>query len=342
MPKFSFLSVTTCLYILLSIGMISSIRMGGIDLTLQQFIDVLTQQSQNPIHSFIIYEIRLPRTLLCLSVGAILALCGTTMQCLFRNSLADATIMGVSAGASLGVALTIVCFASALADMPTALNLIFLPMSAFLGSCLISFIIYQLGKEKKQTSMHIILLAGIAINAFCGAFLSYLTYIADDQMLRDFSVWTMGSLAGADSSNILLPIISSILLYSYLHKKSTHLNALLLGDVQAHYLGIHPHKLKRTLIIVCSIGIGIAVSLTGLIGFVGLVVPHITRMIVGANHQFVLPVSALLGALLLTLADIIARLIILPAELPIGIITAFIGAPFFLYLLLKNKGKNNL
>jgi iron complex transport system permease protein len=269
-------------------------------------------------------------------------LCGTIMQCLFRNSLADATIMGISAGAGLGVALTIVCLGSFLANMPTIVHVIILPMAAFLGSCLISFIIYQLGKEKNHTSMHMILLAGIAINAFCGAFIAYLNYIADDQMLRDFSVWSMGSLAGANSDNIFLPITSAIILYVYLHRKAKHLNVLLLGDTQAHYLGIRPHKLKCQLIIVCSIGIGIAVSLTGLIGFVGLVVPHITRMIIGANHQFVLPVSALLGALLLTLADIIARLIIQPAELPIGIVTAFIGAPFFLYLLLQNKDKHNL
>ncbi|AMG01545.1 iron ABC transporter permease [Vibrio mimicus] len=317
-----------------------SITVGPMNITIADSIHSLlfrSEQLANSIH-LVIHDIRLPRTLLCLLVGAILALCGTAMQGLFRNPLAEPGIIGVSSGASLGAALAIVLLSEVTFDAPW-LNSLMLPVAAFIGGALTTVLVYHLGTSKFGTSVTIMLLAGVAISALAGAGIGYLNYLASDQMLRDLTLWSMGSMAGANTASLLLCSATLLLLFGYFRWRAMALNALLLGEAEARHLGVPVQKLKREMILLSAIGVGVAVSAAGMIGFVGLVVPHIGRMLVGPDHRNLVPISAILGALMLTLADMVARVAVAPAELPIGIVTALVGAPFFLYLLFQQKGR---
>ncbi|EOV0874373.1 FecCD family ABC transporter permease [Vibrio parahaemolyticus] len=292
-----------------------------------------------PHIQLVINEIRLPRTILCMFIGAILAICGVVMQGLFRNPLAEPGIIGVSAGAALGGAFAIVVFAEFSQNHPQLMNLAALPLFAFLGGALTTVLVYWLGTNKFGTSVTIMLLAGVAISALSGAAIGFLNFSADDQMLRDLTLWSMGSLAGANWAGIGLSSVALVVLLFWFHKKAMSLNALLLGESEARHLGVPVQKLKRQLILLSAVGVGVTVSICGAIGFIGLVIPHLGRMLAGPDHRTLLPISALLGALLLTCADMIARVLLAPAELPVGIVTALIGAPFFIYLLFQQRGK---
>ncbi|ELS3150941.1 iron ABC transporter permease [Vibrio parahaemolyticus] len=292
-----------------------------------------------PHIQLVINEIRLPRTILCMFIGAILAICGVVMQGLFRNPLAEPGIIGVSAGAALGGAFAIVVFAEFSQNHPQLMNLAALPLFAFLGGALTTVLVYWLGTNKFGTSVTIMLLAGVAISALSGAAIGFLNFSADDQMLRDLTLWSMGSLAGANWAGIGLSSVTLVVLLFWFHKKAMSLNALLLGESEARHLGVPVQKLKRQLILLSAVGVGVTVSICGAISFIGLVIPHLGRMLAGPDHRTLLPISALLGALLLTCADMIARVLLAPAELPVGIVTALIGAPFFIYLLFQQRGK---
>lgn len=219
------------------------------------------------------------------------------------------------------------------------MNLAALPLFAFLGGALTTVLVYWLGTNKFGTSVTIMLLAGVAISALSGAAIGFLNFSADDQMLRDLTLWSMGSLAGANWAGIGLSSVTLVVLLFWFHKKAMSLNALLLGESEARHLGVPVQKLKRQLILLSAVGVGVTVSICGAIGFIGLVIPHLGRMLAGPDHRTLLPISALLGALLLTCADMIARVLLTPAELPVGIVTALIGAPFFIYLLFQQRGK---
>ncbi|MBY8046053.1 iron ABC transporter permease [Vibrio fluvialis] len=331
---------TLVLGLIVAISAIYSITVGPMNISFRDSLSSLLLQSDDIAKhiNLVIHEIRFPRTLLCILVGAILALCGTVMQGLFRNPLAEPGIIGVSAGASLGAALAIVLLGNLNFDARW-MNAITLPLCAFLGGALTTIVVYRLGTNKFGTSVTIMLLAGVAISAVSGAGIGYLNYVADDQMLRDLTLWSMGSFAGANWQSITLCGITLLGLYFYFTRRAMALNALLLGESEARHLGIPIQRLKRALIVLSAVGVGVTVSAAGMIGFVGLVVPHLGRMLVGPDHRNLLPVSALLGALLLTIADMFARVAAAPAELPIGIVTALVGAPFFLYLLFQQKGK---
>lgn len=331
---------TLVLGLIVAIFAIYSITVGPMNISFRDSLSSLLLQSDDIAKhiNLVIHEIRFPRTLLCMLVGAILALCGTVMQGLFRNPLAEPGIIGVSAGASLGAALAIVLLGNLNFDARW-MNAITLPLCAFLGGALTTIVVYRLGTNKFGTSVTIMLLAGVAISAVSGAGIGYLNYVADDQMLRDLTLWSMGSFAGANWQSITLCGITLLGLYFYFTRRAMELNALLLGESEARHLGIPIQRLKRALIVLSAVGVGVTVSAAGMIGFVGLVVPHLGRMLVGPDHRNLLPVSALLGALLLTIADMFARVAAAPAELPIGIVTALVGAPFFLYLLFQQKGK---
>ncbi|ALG54561.1 TPA: iron ABC transporter permease [Vibrio parahaemolyticus] len=292
-----------------------------------------------PHIQLVINEIRLPRTILCMFIGAILAICGVVMQGLFRNPLAEPGIIGVSAGAALGGAFAIVVFAEFSQNHPQLMNLAALPLFSFLGGALTTVLVYWLGTNKFGTSVTIMLLAGVAISALSGAAIGFLNFSADDQMLRDLTLWSMGSLAGANWAGIGLASVTLVVLLFWFHKKAMSLNALLLGESEARHLGVPVQRLKRQLILLSAVGVGVTVSICGAIGFIGLVIPHLGRMLAGPDHRTLLPISALLGALLLTCADMIARVLLAPAELPVGIVTALIGAPFFIYLLFQQRGK---
>ncbi|EAR56100.1 putative hemin ABC transporter, permease protein [Photobacterium sp. SKA34] len=289
--------------------------------------------------SLVIHQIRLPRTLLCFAIGAILAICGAVLQGLFRNPLADPGIIGITGGAGLGAALAIVLFAPLTASFPQLLNFAIVPIFAFVGGAISTILVYRLGTDKNGTSVMIMLLAGVAITAISGAGLGLLNYVADDQALRDLSLWSMGSLAGATWTGIILAYCTFGLLFIYFYRHTSNLNALLLGEAEARHMGVNTQKLKRNLIITCAAGVGITVAVCGPIGFIGLVIPHVGRMLTGPNHKTLLPISALLGGLILLVADMIARSAFSPQELPVGIITAMLGAPFFIYLLVNQKSQ---
>lgn len=283
----------------------------------------------------IIEHIRLPRTLMGLLVGATLALTGAVMQGLFRNPLADPGLIGVSSGSALGAALVIVAGGVLVGGLAPALLPYATVLGAFAGGVLTTWLVYRLGQSAQGISVASMLLAGIAIAAISGAAIGLLSYIADDAMLRTLTFWNMGSLSSASYERVGVLALCCALVWWRLPRQARALNALLLGESEARHLGVEVERVKRELIVLTALGVGACVAATGLIGFVGLVVPHLVRLLLGADHRQVLPASMLLGAALLLLADVVARLVIAPAELPIGILTALLGAPFFLILLLR-------
>ena len=285
----------------------------------------------------ILGQIRLPRTLLGLAVGAVLALTGVSMQGLFRNPLADPGLVGVSSGAALGAAFAIV-LGAAWGGLPEAFGPYLLSISAFAGGLLVTSMVYRLGRRDGQTNVVSMLLAGIALTALAGALIGLLTYLADDATLRSLTFWNLGSLNGASYDRLWPLLIVAGAVAFWLPRRAKALNALLLGESEARHLGFDVEKIKRELIWCTALGVGAAVAAAGLIGFIGLVVPHLMRLLVGPDHRILLPASLLAGASLLLFADLLARLLLAPAELPIGIVTALIGAPFFLYLLVRGRG----
>ncbi|MEM5535244.1 iron ABC transporter permease [Neptuniibacter pectenicola] len=278
----------------------------------------------------VVLELRLPRLLLAVFIGAILAQCGAVVQGLFRNPLADPGIIGVSSGAAVGAIVAIVVF-------PAVWGSWTIPTMAFVGGLLTTLLVYGLAQSKSGTSVLILLLAGVAISAFAGAAIGFLSYFADDASLRELNVWQMGSLTGANDANLWLAFTTMVLLMIAFQRRAQALNALLLGEPEARHLGIDVEQLKLQMIILTAVGVGVAVSCSGIIGFVGLVVPHLVRLATGPNHHFLLPLSALLGAVLLMCSDLLARLVVQPAELPVGLVTVLLGAPFFLILLIQQR-----
>ncbi len=284
----------------------------------------------------ILGQIRLPRTLLGLAVGAVLALAGVAMQGLFRNPLADPGLVGVSSGAALGAAVAIVC-GSALGGLPSFLEPYLLSACAFLGGLAVTALVYRLGRKDGQTSVAVMLLAGVALTALASSAVGLFTYLADDATLRTLTFWNLGSLNGASYQRLWPLLLIALGVALWLPRRAQALNALLLGESEARHLGIEVERLKRELVLCTALGVGAAVAAAGLIGFVGLVVPHLVRQVAGPDHRVLLPASLLAGASLVLFADLIARMALAPAELPIGIVTAFLGAPFFLYLLVRGR-----
>lgn len=341
LPLSWLLAFTTAALALLLLG---SLATGPMTLTLGESLRALFAGHESGIEShklLIVQEIRLPRTLLCIAVGGILGLCGAVMQGLFRNPLADPGIIGVSGGAALGAALAIVLLAPLAPQygqqLQATIGVGLLPLLAFLGGALTTTLVYLLGTREGGTSVTVMLLAGVAITALSGAVIGLLTYLADDQMLRNLSLWQMGTLAAGKPADVALALLTLAALLWLFMRDANPLNALLLGEGEARHLGVNVQSLKRRLILLTAAGVGVAVAVSGMIGFVGLVVPHLVRLLAGPNHVRLLPLSALLGAALLLAADMLARTLLAPAELPVGIITALLGAPFFIWLLVKGR-----
>lgn len=284
----------------------------------------------------IVGQIRLPRTLLGLAVGAVLALSGVAMQGLFRNPLADPGLVGVSSGAALGAAVAIVG-GQWLGGIPEFLAPYLLSLFAFAGGLGVTALVYRLGRQDGQTNVATMLLAGIALTALAGSAVGLFTYLADDATLRSLTFWNLGSLNGASYQRLWPLLLVSAAVALWLPRRAQALNALLLGESEARHLGVEVESLKRELVFCTALGVGAAVAAAGLIGFIGLVVPHLVRLLAGPDHRVLLPASLLAGGSLLLFADLLARLALAPAELPIGIVTAFLGAPFFLYLLLRGR-----
>lgn len=285
----------------------------------------------------VVLNVRLPRVLLALLAGAGLACAGVMMQALFRNPLADPALIGVSAGAALGAVTTIVLGATLLHGLSRALGVWTLPVTSFLGALVTATLVFQLSRRDGQVDATTMLLCGIAVNALTGAGIGLMTYLATDEQLRNLTFWTLGSLGAASWSSLAgaaPAIVVMVLVGPWL---AHQLNALLLGEAEALHLGVAVERLKRLLVALTAASAGAVVAVSGVIGFIGLVAPHMARLVVGPDHRYVLPLASLLGATLLTAGDLVARTAVRPAELPIGILTAFMGAPFFLWLLRRRQ-----
>ena len=285
----------------------------------------------------VLWSIRLPRIVLAGLVGALLAAAGATMQGLFRNPLADPGLVGVSSGAALAAAVTIVVADRYVIGQLASIPFEILPFAAFCGALVTTMLLYRIATRYSRTSIAIFLLGGLAIAALANAGIGLLVFLSDDRQLRDITFWMLGSLGGATWSKAITIapfLIGSLLVAGFIARG---LDLLALGESEAFHSGIGVERLKRISIVLIAAATGAAVSVSGVIGFVGIVVPHLLRLIVGPAHRLLLPASILFGASLMMAADSVARVLAAPAEIPIGIITAVIGAPFFLYLLLRQR-----
>ncbi|MFK7864594.1 MAG: FecCD family ABC transporter permease [Pseudohongiellaceae bacterium] len=285
----------------------------------------------------VVISLRLPRLLLGILIGATLALSGAALQGLFRNPLADPALVGVSSGAALGAVSYIVIGGSYLAFLPSAVQPFMLPVFAFMGGLTVAALVYRIGVVDGRTQVATMLLAGIAINSICTALIGMFVFNSDDQQLRDLTFWTMGSLA-RNTWSIFLPVLPFLLLPCFiLPKLAQAMNAYVLGESEAGHLGFNVEQLKKLTIVLTSMAIGAAVAVSGIIIFVGLVVPHLARLLLGSDHRRLMPSSILMGSTLILAADIVSRTAVVPAELPIGVVTSCIGGPFFLWLLINKR-----
>ncbi|MDH6632982.1 UNVERIFIED_ORG: iron complex transport system permease protein [Lelliottia amnigena] len=281
------------------------------------------------------FTIRLPRVLLALVIGGSLALAGCVMQGLFRNPLADPGLLGISSGAACAVALWVV-----LPVTLPALLMLYAPMlAAFLGALAATLVIFLLSQQR-DSSLSRLLLVGIAINALCGAAVGVLSWVSNDAQLRQLSLWGMGSLGSAQWSTLLAVTSLMIPTVLIIWRLAGALNLLQLGDEEAHYLGVEVRVVQRILLLCSALLVASAVAVSGVIGFIGLVVPHLMRMWLGSDHRAVIPGSVLAGAFLLLIADTLARTAVAPAEMPVGLLTSLLGAPWFLWLIFRRGGQH--
>lgn len=328
MQRYSHRSLLWGLFIVLLVLMVLSANTGALTFPVSQ---LLSLSFDDPLMN-IWLNIRLPRILLAVIVGMALATSGAVMQGLFRNPLADSGLLGISSGAGLLVGLSVL-FPTI---FPPIMMLYGKMLAAFLGSLFICFLIYLYSLHAECNLAKMVLL-GVAINAIIGAVMGCLSYISDEAQLRQISLWSMGHLGKGSwelvlvATSLIIPTLLAILVLSH------QLNILQLGDEDAHYLGINVIRIKQYLLVLSAILIGTSVAVSGIIAFVGLVVPHMIRLRIGANHSVLLPASALAGGCLLLSADTLARTVVAPTEIPVGLLTSLIGGPYFLWLILRHK-----
>lgn len=286
---------------------------------------------------YVFSEIRLPRIVMAILIGSALAVSGAAMQGMFKNPLATPNLIGVTSGASLFAAIAIVLGGTIRPFLPDFLNNLLISLMAFVGAILTMTFVYRMSTTQKRTNVVIMLLAGVAISALAGAITGFLIYLTDDEELRNLTFWTLGSLGGANW--IKIGILTMVIGFSYffLLNKGKALNAMMLGEQDAAHLGIPVEKIKKQIVILTALMVGSCVAFAGTIGFVGLIIPYILRLIFRSNYHFILPLSAVAGAILLLCADTFSRTVVAPSEMPIGVITAFLGAPVFIAILIRHK-----
>ena len=336
------------LSIALVVSLILSVGIGPMQISMKESLAVvlantgLVDSQASLAVTSIIESIRLPRSLLAMLVGAALAVCGAAMQGLFRNPLADPGLIGVTGGASLAAVTLIVLGGTSFSFLYDIFGPYTLMMAAFGGAFVTTMLVSKVATTQFGTSITSMLLAGIAIGIVTGAGVGILTFMADDGQLRTLTFWAMGSLGGATWNTVLAAGSLIALPLICLPRHAKNLNALLLGESEARHLGIDVERVKRRIILLTAVAVGASVAVSGMIGFVGLIVPHIVRLTLGPDHRYLLVASAFLGALFLLVADMISRTIIAPAELPIGLITTIIGGPFFIAMVVYRARSNAL
>lgn len=327
------------LFILLCFISLYSLSFGAINVSTEEIVNALFLNNGHFQTLLIINEVRLPRLLLGVLVGMSLGMSGAVLQALFRNPLADPALIGISSGAALGAITVIVLGGTFLNEWEAFLGYFALPLSAFIGGVIVTSVIYIVATKSGQTDVGLMLLSGIAINAVVGSAVGLLTYFATDTELRDLTFWTMGSVASAswkDLSIISIPILLTIIILPIFAKS---LNAFLMGEDVSRHIGFNVKLLKAMVIALTALAVGTSTSVSGIIGFVGLVAPHLVRFLLGSDNRYVILSSAFVGGILVVMADIFARILLSPAELPIGILMSAIGGPFFLYLLIKRRNR---
>jgi iron complex transport system permease protein len=286
---------------------------------------------------YVVWEVRAARIIMAILIGSMLAVSGTGLQGLFKNPLATGDLIGLTSGATLLAAIAIVLGGHFQQYLPEAVQFSLVGISAFIGSFLSMMLVYRISTSGGKTNIVMMLLTGVAITAIGFSITGFLIYISKDEQLRDLTFWNLGSLAAATwTKNIILTVVL-ILSYLMILPKGKALNAMMLGEKDAQHLGINIERLKKQIIIMTALMIGTCVAFSGTIGFVGLIVPYILRLLFKSNYAFILPLSAVFGSILLLTADTFSRSIVAPSELPIGILTALMGGPVFIAILVKSK-----
>ncbi|WP_226389258.1 FecCD family ABC transporter permease [Penaeicola halotolerans] len=342
------MSLIGAMLLILIAAMMLSAVVGAYQLSLNDIFHVIsyqlgfTKDQPKPELLAVFWNIRLPRILLGAMVGAALAIAGAALQGLFRNPLVESGLIGVSSGGALMVVILIVFSNIISLEIAPIFIQLLQPLVAFIGGLLLTIAAYKLSKVGSKADISLLILSGVAINALAGALIGLTLYFADDAAIRNFTFWSLGDLGGANwlKIGISAPLILGSI--GYLLNTAKPLNLLSLGESEAFHMGLSVEKVKTGIILAVAMAVGVSVAFTGIIGFVGLVIPHIIRLLIGADHKLVLPLSVLLGASFLVLADLASRVVVSPSELPIGIITSLAGAPFFIWLLINFKKKSRV
>jgi iron complex transport system permease protein len=342
--RFSFRVHYISLALLLPLAMVVAAGTGALDITPHQIVAFLGDllgfghdPSIDALRERVFFQIRAPRIILCALVGAALSVSGALMQALFRNPIVEPGLIGTSSGAALGAAVVFVLGKDLGVVAGSFAGALILPLFAFAGALVATLTVYRLASLRGRIAVATMLLVGIAVNAMAAGGTGYFSYIARDPQARSITFWSLGTFSGADwrgcavMAAITIPSVFIALRYS------KGLNALLLGEAEAGYLGVDTEKLKLRVILLNTLVVAAGTSMVGVIGFVGLIVPHLLRIAKSSDNRFLIIGSALLGGTVLIVADIAARLVIAPGELPIGIVTAFVGAPVFIWMLISNK-----
>lgn len=335
---YGFLITALVLSCLISMGM------GNVAIEMKQLFAILlkpiglhdTSVTYTMAQETVFWSIRMPRIMFGIFIGVALGASGVALQGIFRNPLVDSGLIGIASGASL-FASSYIMLHSVLPFLILGSAQLSLAAFAFLGAAITAFLVYRISLFQGKINITILILAGVALNAMSGSLTGLLTYFADDRQLRDLTFWTLGSLSGASWATfwILLPFVC--IPFVLLLRTTKALNAFALGENPAHFLGINIKRTKMIVLLCSTAMVGASVAFAGVIGFVGLVIPHILRLIIGPNHKSLMPLSALAGALLVCLADLTSRTLLPPTEIPIGIITSLIGTPVLLAIILKQK-----
>lgn len=339
--------ILTGLSILLFILFLVSLSIGQVVIPVSDILKILLNKTglfafhEDEVFEAVLWSIRLPRLVMTVLIGAALAVSGAALQGLFRNPLVEPGLIGVSSGSALGMVILIV-FGASFIDPNSLAGHFVVPVIAFGGGLLATYLVMKISAQVGKTNIAVLILGGVAVNALAAALIGYAIFYADENQLRTFTFWTLGDLGGASWEKLW--VAAPILIFSsvWLLLFSNDLNAIAIGEAEAFHMGVDVEKVKKIIIVLCALAVGVSVSLSGVIGFIGLVVPHLIRITFHADNRLILPASLLGGPILLIIADLIARTVVAPAELPIGVVTGLIGAPVFITLLLRAKLKQEL
>jgi iron complex transport system permease protein len=325
----------------LLLGLLVAVQAGAVPVTAHDWLAImgLGDSANHPAGVYVLWHLRLPRAFFAMLVGASMGMAGALTQGLFRNPLADPGLLGVTAGAACFAALTIVVFSGLALPIPLNWRPWLLPAAAFAGALGVCFALDQVARWITPGSIAGLLLTGVALNALAAAIIGLCTYLASDEQLRSLSFWTLGSLSGASWTLVLLMATLLALAGWSVSRLVRAMNALALGESAAGHVGVDVNRLRTHVIVWVALLAGCAVAWCGMIGFIGLVAPHLVRTWAGADQRQVVPLSMLMGGLLLLLADTLARTVAIPAEIPVGIFTALLGSPFFLLLLRSTRSR---